>query len=1327
MPLFVCQSLETRRLLSVVTTDSDSFETQLSPFQSNGSSASWAIVETGVGNVYAHSGRQMVYAAGQGYVIVNGYPTIPANTLTELTNYYNLRGDTNAFLSFWYNIPSIGSAGELQVFTNNGYSSPPLITINTATNGWEESTVDLSAYAGSGTGIEFVYSGSGGQGAFLDDVSVWTDVPGETVAPTATLSAPVSNITAGTSNPVAFQVEYQDNVALEPDSLEAAEVDVLDNGTKMGQATLVNSDVVSASDMVDTFNFLPSSGQWDSSADGAYTMQIPKSTIFDTSGNGVAAGVLGTFDCRIAGAIDVAAAKYQAFAGLQSDALADGAPLTTQGITLSSSNGLAGVSYTADFYIADATTITASAPGTEIGQMDFETAADTFSGSEITLDAGAAGITIPSDLQPGVYTLGVHVTSDDPNFPDTNDANNWAPTDYVTVRIVPKNPTIVSVMVLYTPAAETHFGSDAAIQQQINSAINTANTAFLNSDIDVQLQLAYAGEIAYAETGDPQTDLVRLATPDDGYLDNVQALRQQYAANVVSLWTNTTYSSTIGIAYITGAENDADIAYNVVVASEMDAYTFAHEVGHNFGAGHAVGDSSGDNADQGLYAYSHGYRFTDPAETFDQLHDIMSYPPGSTIPFYSNPNVDYLGVPTGTAGANNALTISEDAATVAGYDMPVATISASAPTPNASEAGPTPGVFRITATIPTAVETDLTIQVPLTYSASPSVNDYQSPPDSVTITIPAGSLSASSDITITPIDDMVHEDNEALVLNIGQSDNGAFTTGNGSATIAIADNDPVVTVDASAPQPNAVEAGPVDGTFRITASIGQISTHDISLTVPLGYGGSPAESDYQTPVRSVQLTIPAGQLSASGDITITPIDDVIHEESESVTMTIVSSYEYTIGTASARINIADNDPLPAVTVSASAPTPVASEAGPVNGVFRVTADITSVYGLPVTVNVPLSYAGSPGQLDYRTPTELISVTIPAGSLSASRDIVVVPNDDGVHEDNEILTMTVGAGDGYSVGTATASISIADNDPQSIVLSTNNLTIEAGASNSVQVNLGTQPIASVIVAIEQTSGSAPVDLKTTLLTFTLANWSVPQAIVLAADSKASTGSATFTVSADGLLKTFTIDLENLAAPMIGSVSPMDGSVSKKGTYQLNAAGVAAGQDGGPVRVVFYRDSKDTGVFSASDAVVGTDKSAGGGWSVKAKAKQLQAGENMFFAVAMDAKGQSSSPVSCSLMVVDEPPMIKKFTAKVSRNNFVTLTASASDLDGSVTQLIAWVDSNGNDLPDAGEESFKGKSSLHARFAAVAGESYTFMAIAYDNDGMASSVKQVEFVG
>jgi len=248
------------------------------------------------------------------------------------------------------------------------------------------------------------------------------------------------------------------------------------------------------------------------------------------------------------------------------------------------------------------------------------------------------------------------------------------------------DPIIQDLLVVYTQRSVNKAGSVASLEAKIVNAVAAANAAYVNSGINLRLNLAGMSLIDYTETGDMGTSLSRLRLFGDGYMDTVHALRNQVGADLVSLISDE--SNYCGIAYVmaTVSPSFASSAFSVVSQTCFSQQTLAHEIGHNQGNSH-----DRPNGGASAYPYSFGYRTCDNvAPTNGQkFRTVMGYPCSSVprVNYFSNPNVYYNGAPTGvayesnpSASADNARSMNNTAAVVAAFRTPPATPPPAAPT-----------------------------------------------------------------------------------------------------------------------------------------------------------------------------------------------------------------------------------------------------------------------------------------------------------------------------------------------------------------------------------------------------------------------------------------------------------------------------------------------------------------------------------------------------------------------------------------------------------------------------------------------------------------------
>ena len=225
----------------------------------------------------------------------------------------------------------------------------------------------------------------------------------------------------------------------------------------------------------------------------------------------------------------------------------------------------------------------------------------------------------------------------------------------------------IDVAIVYTPAVRAVFGNIEAV---IDLMVHETNQALGASGVTHRIALVERSEVQYAESGDLRDDLRRLASPSDGYMDEVHALRDRVGADLVHLLVYELEPETCGLAMLGGP-------FSVTQRSCGGGRLFAHELGHNLGLLHDRYQRL--HHEIGPYPHpAHGYvnqqglaHDRSPARRW---RTIMAYPAQCEYYFFScrrllrfsNPrqtlNDDPMGVAYGAGGSG--LTGPADAAGV---------------------------------------------------------------------------------------------------------------------------------------------------------------------------------------------------------------------------------------------------------------------------------------------------------------------------------------------------------------------------------------------------------------------------------------------------------------------------------------------------------------------------------------------------------------------------------------------------------------------------------------------------------------------------------------
>ncbi|WP_241242228.1 PKD domain-containing protein [Thalassotalea sp. G2M2-11] len=235
----------------------------------------------------------------------------------------------------------------------------------------------------------------------------------------------------------------------------------------------------------------------------------------------------------------------------------------------------------------------------------------------------------------------------DSSIHDFNTTNNFVVQNEAAAN-EEDGTVIIDLLSVYTQDAIDGAGGVAEVNALIQAAIDVANTAFVNSQVNAEYRLVHTELVNYDGTQSTTRDARDWAANNP----QVQALRDQYSADMVSIVLDT--PSSCGTAYIQ-RQPGPDFAPLAYQATDIDCavgnMTFSHEHGHNLGMEHNPENTSA-TSDTASFAYSFGLYHDGNYRT------TMSYSSPcnngcSRVAYFSNPDVVYNGKPTGVANKHN--------------------------------------------------------------------------------------------------------------------------------------------------------------------------------------------------------------------------------------------------------------------------------------------------------------------------------------------------------------------------------------------------------------------------------------------------------------------------------------------------------------------------------------------------------------------------------------------------------------------------------------------------------------------------------------------------
>ena len=230
------------------------------------------------------------------------------------------------------------------------------------------------------------------------------------------------------------------------------------------------------------------------------------------------------------------------------------------------------------------------------------------------------------------------------------------------VDVVAIDGPAIDMIVFYTPEARDHEGGTAEIEALIDLAVAETNQAYADSGVLQRLNLVRKEEVDYFEEGGLADDYGRFGDPSDGHMDDVFALQDAYAADLMHLVTlRDAEDSNDPCGLATSIVSPGNVQETASATSvNCGAMTFAHEVGHNMGLRHDRYTTHGEG--NVPYPYSAGYvnqrAFDDGAPESSRWRTVMAYSdqctnagfPCTPLFRFSNPDQTYAGDPLGVPG-----------------------------------------------------------------------------------------------------------------------------------------------------------------------------------------------------------------------------------------------------------------------------------------------------------------------------------------------------------------------------------------------------------------------------------------------------------------------------------------------------------------------------------------------------------------------------------------------------------------------------------------------------------------------------------------------------
>ncbi len=313
-------------------------------------------------------------------------------------------------------------------------------------------------------------------------------------------------------------------------------------------------------------------------------------------------------------------------------------------------------------------------------------------------------------------------------------------------------------------------------------------------------------------------------------------------------------------------------------------------------------------------------------------------------------------------------------------------------------------------------------------------------------------------ITVTVTGDDADEPNETITVTLSNESGATFGDATGTGTITDDDDEPTVTLVLTP-----ASIGENGGKSTVTATLDHPSSQATTVTVSATPVDPAVANDY-TLSTNTTLTIPAGETTSTGEVTITATDNEVDALDKEVTVSATTNSQGITAPQDATLTITDDD-APELSIG-NASADEGDEGDSPTLSFAVTLDPAAT--LPVTVNWATSDGTAEAGTDYTAGNG--SLTFNTGD--ETKTITVTVTGDDADEPNETFTVTLSNESGAILGDATGTGTITDDDdaPTVTLVLTPASISENGGKSTVTASLDHPSSAATTVTVS----AAPVD-------------------------------------------------------------------------------------------------------------------------------------------------------------------------------------------------------------------------------------------------------------